>query len=82
LTPRQLTVLHLLAEGLTAAAIASRLKISLHTVTKHQEHLYRKLGTSDRLNTVLLAQKLGILGRSDGDPIPAPYPSPYHSLGE
>jgi DNA-binding CsgD family transcriptional regulator len=61
LSPRQVTVLHLLALGLTAAAIARRLVISPHTVAKHQEHIYRKLGTHDRLSTVVLAQRLGII---------------------
>jgi DNA-binding CsgD family transcriptional regulator len=61
LTPRELVVLSLLAEGLTAAAIARRLRISPHTVTKHQENLYRKLKTSDRLMAVLIAQRQGLL---------------------
>jgi DNA-binding CsgD family transcriptional regulator len=60
-TPRELTVLGLLAEGLTAVAMARRLSISVHTVTKHQHNLYRKLGTTDRLATVLLAQNLGLV---------------------
>jgi DNA-binding CsgD family transcriptional regulator len=61
LTARELTVLTLMAEGLTAAAIAHRLVISVHTVTKHQDNLYRKLGTRDRLTTVLLGQQLGLV---------------------
>lgn len=61
LTARELTVLALLAEGLTSGAIARRLVISVHTVTKHQENLYRKLGTRDRLTTVLLGQELGLV---------------------
>lgn len=61
ITPRELTVLALTAEGLTAAATARRLGISPRTVTKHQERLYRKLGARDRLTAVLVAQRLGIL---------------------
>jgi DNA-binding CsgD family transcriptional regulator len=64
LTPRELTVLALLAEGLTAATIGRRLAISPHTVIKHQEHIYRKLGTNDRLTTVLTAQSLGLIVES------------------
>jgi DNA-binding NarL/FixJ family response regulator len=67
LTPRELTVLALLAEGLTAAAIARRLAISPRTVNKHQENLYRKLGTTDRLTTVILAQDLGLVNRGASD---------------
>jgi DNA-binding CsgD family transcriptional regulator len=61
LTQRELVVLGLLAEGLTAYAIAHRLAISPSTVTKHQQNLYRKLRTRDRLSTVLAAQRSGLL---------------------
>ncbi|WUI01301.1 LuxR C-terminal-related transcriptional regulator [Spirillospora sp. NBC_00431] len=70
LTPREIAVLVLLAETLTADAIARRLGISVRTVHKHTENLYRKLGTRDRLSTVLQAQKHGLL------PAPAPAPAP------
>lgn len=68
LTRRQHQVLALLARGLTAAAIARRLCLSPRTVAKYQEQTYRKLGTSDRLTTVLRAQRLGLLRvhRADG----------------
>lgn len=61
ITPRELTVLTLLADGLTAAAIARRLRIAPGTANKHRENLYRKLGTTDRVSTVLRAQEFGIL---------------------
>ena len=61
LTGRELTVLPLLAEGLTAAAIGRRLGISTRTVHKHLEHVYAKLGTADRLTTVLRARQMGLL---------------------
>ncbi|MFI1973289.1 helix-turn-helix transcriptional regulator [Streptomyces cinnamoneus] len=61
LTPRELTVLGLLAEGLTAEGIAHRLLISPHTVNRHLEKVYRKLGTNNRVSTVLLAQRSGLV---------------------
>jgi len=61
LTPRELATLGLLAQSLTARAIAHRLSISTNTVHKHLSAIYRKLGTTDRLATVLRAQKLGLL---------------------
>jgi DNA-binding CsgD family transcriptional regulator len=61
LTRRQLEILRLLGDGLSAEAMSRRLGISRRTVTKHQERLYRRLGTSDRLNSVLRAQRLGLL---------------------
>ncbi len=54
LTPRELAVLALLAEGLTAASIGRRLMITERTVHKHLQHSYTKLG-------VLHAQHIGLL---------------------
>lgn len=62
LTSRERVVLVLLAKGCTAEAMARRLHISPRTVHKHQEHLYRKLGVSDRLSAVLAAQRRGLIG--------------------
>jgi DNA-binding CsgD family transcriptional regulator len=61
LTPRELTVLALLAEGLTAASIGRRLMITERTVHKHLQHSYTKLGVTDRLGAVLRAQRIGLL---------------------
>jgi DNA-binding CsgD family transcriptional regulator len=61
LTPREVSVLLLLAEALPAATIGRRLHISVRTVQKHIEKIYRKLGARDRLGAVLLAQSMGIL---------------------
>ncbi|MFF5303579.1 response regulator transcription factor [Streptomyces sp. NPDC013161] len=66
LTPRQVAVLLLLADAMTASAIARRLGISVRTVHKHVEGLYRKLGTRDRVSTVLRAQEMGLLPRRVG----------------
>lgn len=62
LTPRELTVLALLADALTAGQIGRRLGISTRTVNKHVENMFRKLGTSDRLAAVMQARADGILG--------------------
>jgi DNA-binding CsgD family transcriptional regulator len=61
LTPRELAVLTLLADGLTAGAIGRRLLIAERTVQKHLERCYTKLGVADRLAAVLRAQHLGLL---------------------
>ena len=61
LTPRELAVLALLAEGLTAASIGRRLMITERTVHKHLQHSYTKLGVTDRLGAVLRAQRIGLL---------------------
>ncbi|MGW7267840.1 response regulator transcription factor [Streptomyces sp. NPDC054842] len=69
LTPRELNVLHLLATGMPADAMARRLGISPRTVHKHLQVLYRKLGTADRLSAVLRAQNAGLLPDNAG-PLP------------
>ena len=61
LTPREIAVLGLLAEGLTAAAIGRRLLISRGTVIKHLQNLYPKLGVSDRLSAVRVSDRHGVL---------------------
>lgn len=61
-TARELAVLGLLAEGLTALAIGHRLGIAERTVQKHLQHCYAKLGVSDRLDAVLRARRIGLLG--------------------
>jgi DNA-binding CsgD family transcriptional regulator len=70
LTAQELTVLTLMADGLITTAIARRLAISPGTVSKHIEHVYRKLGTHDRTSTVLRGQALGILAGPAGPPGP------------
>lgn len=66
LTDRELAVLRLLGEGETAGGIGHRLGISPRTAHKHLEHVYRKLGVSDRLLAVQRAREAGLLG----DPLP------------
>jgi DNA-binding CsgD family transcriptional regulator len=61
LTARELGVLALVAEGLTAATIARRLLLAERTVRKHLERCYAKLEVSDRVSAVLRAQRLGLL---------------------
>ncbi len=61
LTARELEVLALVADGLTAQAISHRLRISTATVRKHLEHVYAKTGRRDRLMAVRYAQDAGLL---------------------
>jgi predicted ATPase/DNA-binding CsgD family transcriptional regulator len=48
LTPRELDVLRLVAQGLSNADIAKRLVLSDHTVHRHLANILRKLGLSSR----------------------------------
>lgn len=64
LTPREVEVLRLVAQGLTNAEIARRLYISVKTVQAHRASLMRKLGAHDRVDLVKYAIKAGLW---DGD---------------
>ena len=55
LTPREMDVLRLLAQGLTDAAIAQRLDISYRTVSTHLTSIYNKLGVNSRVAAVRFA---------------------------
>lgn len=61
LTPRELEVLELLAEGLPNKAIADRLGISDQTVKFHVASLMGKLGASNRVETVRAAVRRGLI---------------------
>lgn len=52
LTERETQILQLVADGRTNAAIAHALQVSPRTVAKHLEHIYRKLGVSNRAAAV------------------------------
>lgn len=61
LTPRELEVLRLVAEGLSNRAIAARLEISEHTVKFHVNALLRKLNARSRTEAVVRATRLGLI---------------------
>lgn len=61
LTTRELEVLRLLAEGLSNAAIASRLTISVHTVRNHVANILGKLGVHSKLEALATAVREGLL---------------------
>jgi two-component system, NarL family, nitrate/nitrite response regulator NarL len=61
LTPRELAVLRLVAEGLPNKTIALRLGISEHTVKFHVNAILGKLGVSSRTEAVVRATRLGLI---------------------
>ncbi|MFJ5695968.1 LuxR C-terminal-related transcriptional regulator [Arthrobacter sp. NPDC093125] len=67
LTLREMSILTLLSEGLTAESLARRLSISPRTAGKHLEHIYRKLDVGDRLMAVQRAYELGLLKPAPGN---------------
>jgi DNA-binding NarL/FixJ family response regulator len=61
LTPREIQVLELLAEGLSNKGIAGRLGISDQTVKFHVASLCGKLGARNRTDAVRLAIRRGVV---------------------
>jgi len=61
LTERELDVLRLLSEGLTNVAIAKELVIAQSTVKTHINHIYAKLGVTQRTQAVARARELDLL---------------------
>jgi two-component system, NarL family, response regulator DevR len=61
LTEREREVLALVAEGLSNAAIAERLVVSVHTVRNHIASLSGKLGAHSKLEALSIAVRRGLL---------------------
>lgn len=61
LSPRELEVIRLAADGLSAPLIAERLMIGAATVKTHFTHVYEKLGVTDRAAAVAEAMRRGLI---------------------
>jgi DNA-binding NarL/FixJ family response regulator len=62
LTAREGDVLGLLVQGMANKRIAHELGISPKTVSNHIEHVYSKLGVSNRTGAAMYAMEYGITG--------------------
>jgi DNA-binding NarL/FixJ family response regulator len=61
LTRREQEVLDMLGQGLSNAAIAERLTVSVHTVRNHIANLSAKLGAHSKLEVLSIAIRRGLL---------------------
>ena len=61
LSPREQEILHMIAEGKSLPQIAKELYLGLTTVKTHVQHLYEKLGVSDRAAAVASAMRRGLI---------------------
>jgi DNA-binding CsgD family transcriptional regulator len=58
---RELEVLELVAEGLSAAQIGARLVLSPETIRSHIRNVHAKLGVGDRVSAVVKAMRVGLI---------------------
>jgi len=61
LTPREVEIVRMVAQGLRNKIIGERLSISEGTVKVHLHNIYEKLGVGGRLELVLYAQQQGLV---------------------
>jgi NarL family two-component system response regulator LiaR len=61
LSPRELDVLRLMAEGLSNQEIAARLFVSLNTIKTHSANLFMKLDVRRRTQAIEKARKLHLI---------------------
>ena len=61
LTAREVEVLRLLARGLSTKQIAQELVITPRTVSTHIEHIYTKIGASNRVGASVFATEHGLV---------------------
>lgn len=61
LTPREVEILQLIAEGLSNREIAGKLFVSENTVKTHSANLFSKLSAKRRTQAVQLAKEAGVL---------------------
>jgi DNA-binding NarL/FixJ family response regulator len=60
-TPRELDVLQLIADGLANNAIADSLEVSEETVKTHVQHLLRKTHARGRAHAVAIGLRSGLI---------------------
>jgi DNA-binding NarL/FixJ family response regulator len=61
LTPRELEILGLIAEGLSNREIGERLFVSENTVKTHSSRVFEKLGVNRRVQAVQRGKDLGLI---------------------
>ncbi len=67
LTLKEQEVVYCLASGLSNKDIATRMKVSIHTVKAHLESIYEKLKVENRLQAVIRALQLNFININEID---------------
>lgn len=61
LTPREVEVLQLMADGLPSDRIAAELDLSRHTLRTHVQNILTKLGVHSKLDAIVMAIRFGTI---------------------
>ena len=61
ITPRELEILELMAQGMSNREIAEKLFVSENTVKTHSSRLFDKLGAKRRTQAVQLGKEMGLI---------------------
>lgn len=61
LTAREIEVIRLSAEGLSAAGIADKLHVSVYTVKNHKQNIYLKMDVRSNAEMLKMANQLGLV---------------------
>ena len=61
LSPREMQIIRLSAEGLSAAQIAEKVSLSVHTVNTHRQRIYAKMNVRSVSEMLHVASQLGII---------------------
>jgi DNA-binding CsgD family transcriptional regulator len=69
LTPRELEVLQLIAQGKSTKEVACSLGITFKTAACHRQHIREKTGISNAVNLVLFAVRSGLVAEHPSSPI-------------
>jgi len=62
LTPRELQVLRLIAQGMTLSEVAGALGVSINTIKTQVKRVYERLGVGSRVAAASEARRRGLLG--------------------
>jgi DNA-binding NarL/FixJ family response regulator len=69
LTSREVNVLRLAARGLSNKEIAKRLVVTPKTIGNHIEHIYTKIGETNRAGAALFAMRNGLVAEATTDEV-------------
>jgi len=65
LTPSEIEIIRMIADGLTTKEIANKKNISFHTVISHRKNIFRKVEINNTSELIMYAIKAGLIDNID-----------------